>query len=62
MIINQNILAILRTFSNRQKVFMENFTPGTQLLKLLLLNFLAKFLKESKYLMNNLIFVRRKYL
>ena len=62
MIINQNILAILRTFSNLQKVFMENFTPGRQLLKLLLLNFLAKFLTESKYLMNNLIFVRRKYL
>ena len=62
MIINQNILAILKTFSNLQKVFMKQFAPRRQLPKLLLLNFLAKFLTERKYLMKNLTFVRRKYL
>ena len=43
MIINQNILAILRTFSNLQNNIMKYFTPQRQLLKLLRLNFLAKF-------------------
>ena len=37
MIINQNILAILRIFLNLQKKFMRNFTPRRQLPKLLLL-------------------------
>ena len=61
MIINQNILAILRGFLNLQKKFMKNSTPS-KLPQLLLLNFLAKFLTERKYLMNTLIFVRQKYL
>ena len=51
MIINQNILAMLRTFS----------TPS-ELPQLLLLNLFAKFLTERKYLKNTLIFVRLKYL
>ena len=45
----------------RSKTFMNNSTPS-KLPQLLLLNFLAKFLTEKKYLMNTLIFVRRKYL
>ena len=61
MIINQNILAILRGFLNLQKKFIKNSTPR-KLPQLLLLNFLAKFLTERKYLMNTLIFVRQKYL
>ena len=61
MIINQNILAILRAFLNLQKKFMKISTPS-KLPQLLLLNFLAKFLTERKYLMNTLIFVRQKYL
>ena len=39
-----------------------HFTPRRQLPKLLILNFLAKFLTEWKYIMNNLTFVRQKYL
>ena len=61
MIINQNILAILRTFLNLQNKFMKNSTPN-KLPQLLLLNFLAKFQTENiekKYQMNNLIFVRQ---
>ena len=61
MIINQNILAILRTFSNVQKRFMKNFATRRQLPKLLLLNFLAKFQTERKNLLNNLTFERQKY-
>ena len=61
MIINQNTLAILRIFLNLQKKIMIN--PRQRKLPwLLLFNFLAKFLTERKYLMNTLIFVRRKYL
>ena len=60
MIMNQNILAILRAFLNLKKI-MKNSTPR-KLPQLLLLNFLAKFLTERKYLMNALIFVRQKYL
>ena len=61
MIIDQNILAILRTFSNMQKKIMKYSTPKRQLPKLLLLNFLLKLLTERKYLMNKITFVRRKY-
>ena len=65
MIINQNILVILRTFlnlqqqKNKQKT-KKNYKKSTQskLPQLLLLNFVAKFLTERKYLMNILIFVR----
>ena len=39
MTINQNILAILRTFSNLKNNFMKNFIPMRQLPKLLLLKF-----------------------
>ena len=56
MIINQNILANLRTFPNLRKKFMKNFTPWRQLPKLLLLSFLAKFLIERKYQISNSIF------
>ena len=61
MMINQNIQAILRAFLNLQKKFMKNSTPS-KLPQLLLLNFVAKFLTERKYLMNTLIFVRQKCL
>ena len=61
MIINQNVLAILKAFLNLQKNFMENFAPS-KLPQLLLLNVLAKFLTERKYLINTLIFARQKYL
>ena len=57
MIINQNILTMLRAFLNLQKDFMKNSTPR-KLPQLLLLNFLAKFLAERKYLMNNSTFVK----
>ena len=60
MITNNNILAILRTFSNLQKNVMEHFTPRRQVPKLLLLIFLAKFL--TKKTMNNITLVMRKYL
>ena len=61
MMINQNILAILREFLNLQKKFMKNSTPS-KFPQIPLLNFLAKFLTERKCLMNTLIFVRQKYL
>ena len=41
---------------------IKTFTPRRKLPKLLLLNLPAKILKERKYLMHNLIFVRQKYL
>ena len=47
MMVKQNIQAILRTFSNLQKKFMKHFTQRRQLSKLLLLNFLAKFITEK---------------
>ena len=60
MIINQINLAILRTFSNlhkKRKKIMKNFAlPRRQLPKLLLLNFLVKFLTVRKYLMNTVPF------
>ena len=59
MIMNQSILTILRAFSNLQKKIMN---PRNQPPKLPQLKFLPKFLAEGKYLMENLIFVRRKYL
>ena len=48
MIINQNIAAVLRKFSNLQKRPMKHFTTWRQFPKLLLLNFLQKFLTEEK--------------
>ena len=57
MVINKNILAILRIFLNLQKYFMKNlYTKQTYA------TFSAKFLTERKYLMNTLIFVRWKYI
>ena len=56
MVINQNILAILRAFLNLPAKFMTNSTPN-KLPQLLLLNILAKLLTEGKYLINTLIFV-----
>ena len=63
LIINQNILAILRAFLNlkKKKKTVENSTPR-KLPQLLLLNLFGKFLTERKYLMNTSIFVRLKYL
>ena len=61
MMINQNILAIIRAFLNMQKKFMKNSTPS-QLPHPVLLNFLAKFLTDRKYLTNILIIMRQKYL
>ena len=55
MIINQNVLAILRTFSNLPLKLIKNFTPKRQPPKLQLQNFLAKFLTDRKYLMNNFV-------
>ena len=60
MIINQNILEILRAFLNLEKN-MKNSKPS-KLPQLPLLNVLGKLLTEIKYLINTLIFVRRKYL
>ena len=42
--------------------FLRHFTLRRQLPKLLVLNFLPKSLTERKYPMNNLTFVKRKYL
>ena len=67
MIIKQNILTILRIFLNlkkkkkKKKKKLKNFIPS-KVPQLLLLNFLAKLITERKYLMNTLIFVRRKHL
>ena len=61
VIINQYILAIVRTFLNLQNKFMKNSTPS-KLPQMSILNFLAKFLTERKYLINTLIFVKQKYL
>ena len=55
MIINQNILAILRIFFKSLKK-LWNSTPS-ELPKPLLLNLFAKFLTERKLLMNTLIFL-----
>ena len=44
------------------KKTMKNFTPRRQLSKLILLNFLAKFLTNRKFLMNNVTSVVRTYL
>ena len=44
------------------KGFMKSFAQRRHLPKLLLLNFLANFPTERKYLKNNLTFVKRKYL
>ena len=54
MLINQNIPAILRISSQVWKKIRKYSTPKIQLPKLLLLNLLAKFLKEKKYLINTL--------
>ena len=61
MIINQNIVAILRTFLNVQKKNKNN-SASSGLPQLLLLNLLGEFLTKRKYLMNTLIFVTLKYL
>ena len=66
MIMNQNILATLLTSSNLQKNFYEKLytkqtLPLPKLPKLPLLNLLAKFLLERKYLMNNFTLVRLKF-
>ena len=60
VIINQNILAILRKFLNLKK--KKKKKNSSELPQLLLLNLFGKFLTERKYLMNTLFFVRQKYL
>ena len=62
MIINQNTLSNFKDISKSAINFMKNFTPRRQLPKLLLLSFLAKFLTERKYIINDLSFVMQKYL
>ena len=52
----------LVTFSSLPKISIKNFVPMRQLPKLLLLNFLAKFLIERKYQKTNFTFERVKYL
>ena len=42
MIINQNILAILRAFSNLKNYVIKNFTPSTQIPKAASAKFLSK--------------------
>ena len=54
MIINQNILAILKS---EKKEKMKNSIPS-KLPQLLLLIFFGKFLTERKYLINTVMFVR----
>ena len=61
MIINQNILAILRTFLNLKKKEKMKNSIRSKLPQLLLLIFFGKFLTERKYLINTLMFVRLKY-
>ena len=62
MIINENILGILsKGIIKSAKKIMKNFTLRRQLPQLLLLNFFANVLTERKYLLSNLIFVRREY-
>ena len=48
MIINQNILAILGKFSNRQKKFVKNVMLRGQFPKLLQLNFFSKSPSKKK--------------
>ena len=48
MIINENILAILRTSSNQQKDFMKHFTPRRQLFKAAATEFVTKILNRKK--------------
>ena len=60
MIINQNILAILRTFLNLKKNYKKPYTKQTSTAATT--EFLAKFLTERTYLMNTLNFVRPRYL
>ena len=57
-----------KTFSNPKDIIKsaknvtKKFKPRRQLPKLLLLNFLSKFLTERKYIINDLSFARQKYL
>ena len=59
---NQNILAVLRAFSNLQKKVMKNSTPQKQFPKLRLLKFFTKFLTERIYIVKTLTFARWKHL
>ena len=54
MIINQNALTNPKDIIKSTKCLMQSFAQRRQLPKLLLLNFLAKFLTERKYKMNDL--------
>ena len=61
IIINQNNLSNPKNLTKSVKNFVKNFTPRRQLPKLLL-NFLAKFLTERKYIIKDLSFLRPNYL
>ena len=60
MIINQNILAILRVFLICKKNYEKLYTKQTSTAATN--EFLSKIPNRIKYVMDNLIFVRQKYL
>ena len=62
MTINKKTLSNPKDIIKSAKNVTKKFTPRRQLPKLLLLNFLSKFLTERKYIINDLSFVRQKYL
>ena len=62
MVINQNTLSNPRDIIKSAKNFMKNYAPRRELPKLPLLNFLTKFLTERKDVMNDLSFVKQKYI
>ena len=57
---SSNLNGILK-FAKKREEIMKRFTPS-DLPQLLLLHLFAKFRVERKYVTNNLIFVRLKYL
>ena len=60
MITNQNTLSNPKDIIKSANNFMKNFTPRRQLPKLVLLNFLAKFLTKRKYIRIDLSFFEAK--
>ena len=61
MIIKQNALTNPKDIIKPTKSLMRSFTQRRQVPKLLLLNFLAKFLTEKKYIMNDLSLRGKKF-
>lgn len=62
MIRKQNIVVTLLIFLNQLKTFMKNLRLNRQPLKVPLLYFLAKFLTEKKFQINDFTFDRLKFL